>query len=424
MVLSQRLPILTCLVVIGATAPSLGAEPAEPLLRGKLPSGVFVQSSLLAPDQQTQAIGMKLGGQIQRVSNSVIRVHGSPIKVNVIAAADDASAQAILASLEKIKPHPFCLRKDLLVIEYVGQNLEEALAIKTSYELGLREKPSSVRYQIAAELAVIDEADYMACNPLFNQFLSLQHAPGGDARRQIGELARKFRFGQSLVLRNPKLGKVPAEYQSQPASTASKESGATVTYTFEKPPAREAVSYVTASMAITVDDSGLTEQSDAPPASLTAATPFWPAEDPQVKALAAQITQGKNSNGAKALAILEWLAPGKNIQYSGQTGSRYGTAQVLEQKFGHCWDFSDCFVTLCRAAGVPSRQVAGWLYGASGHVWAEFYREGRGWQQVDPTGGGELRCGIYHIPYFTSEDGPMPIVYLAMPKIVPVTGAK
>ena len=70
---------------------------------------------------------------------------------------------------------------------------------------------------------------------------------------------------------------------------------------------------------------------------------------------------------------------------------------------------------------MPARQVAGWLYGSSGHVWAEFYREGKGWQQVDPTGGGVLRCGIYHLPYFTSEDGEMPIVYLALPRIETVT---
>jgi hypothetical protein len=43
--------------------------------------------------------------------------------------------------------------------------------------------------------------------------------------------------------------------------------------------------------------------------------------------------------------------------------------------------------------------------------------EGKGWQQVDPTGGGILNCGIYHIPYFTSEDGELPIVYLGTPEI-------
>jgi transglutaminase-like putative cysteine protease len=113
-------------------------------------------------------------------------------------------------------------------------------------------------------------------------------------------------------------------------------------------------------------------------------------------------------------AILNWLKPGQNIKYAGKTGSRWGTKQVLEQRFGHCWDFSDCFVTLARAAGVPCRQLAGWFYGKSGHVWAEYYREGAGWQQVDPTGG---TCGLKHIAYFCTENGEMPIVYLSMPKI-------
>ena len=170
-------------------------------------------------------------------------------------------------------------------------------------------------------------------------------------------------------------------------------------------------------MEITVDATGLRKTADPPAAVLTAATPFWPAHDAKIKALAQQITRGKTAHGAKAMAILQWLAPGKNIKYAGQTGSRWAAAKVFDQKFGHGWDFSDCFVTLCRAAGIPSRQVAGWVYGSQGHVWAEFYRAGKGWQQVDPTGGGRLRCGIYHIAYFTTEDGEMPIVYLSMPKI-------
>jgi hypothetical protein len=36
---------------------------------------------------------------------------------------------------------------------------------------------------------------------------------------------------------------------------------------------------------------------------------------------------------------------------------------------------------------------------------------------VDATGGGKLNCGIYHIPYFTSETGEMPILYVSMPRI-------
>jgi len=95
--------------------------------------------------------------------------------------------------------------------------------------------------------------------------------------------------------------------------------------------------------------------------------------------------------------------------------------KVLEQGYGHCWDSADCFVTFCRAVGIPARQIGGWLYGSCGHGWAEVLLEGRGWQQVDPTGGGKIACGIYHIPYFTTENGEMPILYVAMPQIEVLT---
>ena len=61
--------------------------------------------------------------------------------------------------------------------------------------------------------------------------------------------------------------------------------------------------------------------------------------------------------------------------------------------------------------------MAGWLYGADGHIWAEVLFEDKGWQQVDPTGGSVLEYGIYHIGYLTSEDGGISIVYLSKPKI-------
>lgn len=135
-------------------------------------------------------------------------------------------------------------------------------------------------------------------------------------------------------------------------------------------------------------------------------------------ALAARIVANAPTQEDKVQAILTWLAPGTNIKFGGSvTGSRWGVKRVLQQKQGQCWDFADCFVTLGRAAGIPCRQVAGWLYGTSGHVWAEVWVAGRGWQQVDATGGGRLKCGIYHIPYFTTEDGEMPVLYVSMPKV-------
>jgi Transglutaminase-like superfamily len=393
-----------------------GGELVEPLLR-KLPPSVFVDSSTEVPAAQAKAIGQKLGGDIQRLTNSTVRVHGRPIQVNVLAAIDDANAKTIHAALSKIKSYPFCIRKDQLVIEYVGRDLDAAIATKTSYELGLLEKPSSVHYRVVAELATVSKADYMACNPLFNQFLAFQKGTNPQAAQQIQDMSKRFTFGHTLSLRNPKLDGGPTTHSLQPKPSDSKESGATHAYVFGELPNRQGVPFVTVTVDIAVDDTGFREGARTPPEQLTATTVFWPSNDPAISSLVKKIVAGKTTNDEKAMAILEWLSPGKNIKYSGETGSRWGTLKVLEQKFGHCWDFSDCFVTLARAAGVPSRQVAGWFYGSSGHVWAEYYREGRGWQQVDPTGGGKLPCGIYHIPYLTTEDGEMPILYVSMPKI-------
>jgi transglutaminase-like putative cysteine protease len=59
--------------------------------------------------------------------------------------------------------------------------------------------------------------------------------------------------------------------------------------------------------------------------------------------------------------------------------------------------------------------VAGWLYPREGHVWAEVLVEGSGWHAVDPTSG--AGCDERYVPYLTSEDGMMPIVYTSEVKV-------
>lgn len=393
-----------------------GAALAEDLFQS-LPPGVYLQKRVDVPPDQRDAFARKLGGGISGLTNAFLQVSGRAIQANVITADSDASAKAIHESLLKTKAAPFCIRHDRLIVEYVGNGIDAALATKTSYELKWMPKPVRLRYRLTAELATVDRADYAACNPLFNQFLALRK---GEDPRTIGEidaLAKRFTFGRTLILRSPKLHDPPGTNQFEPAPETAEDLGAVIRYRYPSVPAKHGVPFVKAALQITTDASGISDRTPPAGAKLTGATTYWPANDPKIQALAKEITRGQATNEARAAAILAWLAPGKNVRYTGDVGSRWGTLKVLDQKFGHCWDFSDCFVTLARAAGVPARQVAGWLYGTSGHVWAEYYRQGKGWQQVDPTGGGALACGIYHIPYFTSEDGEMPIVYLAMPQI-------
>ena len=66
---------------------------------------------------------------------------------------------------------------------------------------------------------------------------------------------------------------------------------------------------------------------------------------------------------------------------------------------GYCEHFAAAFVTLMRAAGIPSRVVVGYLGGelntagnylivrqSDAHAWAEIWTAERGWVRVDPTG--------------------------------------
>lgn len=63
---------------------------------------------------------------------------------------------------------------------------------------------------------------------------------------------------------------------------------------------------------------------------------------------------------------------------------------------GFCEHYASAFVFLMRAAGIPARVVTGYQGGwwsggyllvrqSDAHAWAEVWREGTGWQRVDPT---------------------------------------
>jgi hypothetical protein len=89
------------LLAAGLAVIARDANDVEPLLR-EVPPGVFVDRSLEVPPAQTKAIGQKLGGEIQRLTNSIIRVHGRMIQVNVIT-AEDGEMPIVYLSMPKIE---------------------------------------------------------------------------------------------------------------------------------------------------------------------------------------------------------------------------------------------------------------------------------------------------------------------------------
>ncbi len=135
---------------------------------------------------------------------------------------------------------------------------------------------------------------------------------------------------------------------------------------------------------------------------------YWQVEDPEIKNLANELKTPEN--------IYKYVA--KNLIYDyGRLNTniqRLGAKQALNKKQSAlCTEFADLFITLCRAAGIPSREVAGYAYTINPklrpvalnkdilHAWAEYYDfEKELWIPVDPTW--EMTTG--GVDYFNKLD--------------------
>lgn len=120
---------------------------------------------------------------------------------------------------------------------------------------------------------------------------------------------------------------------------------------------------------------------------------------PKIRELAKQITAKASSAGAKAVAVERYLR--QNYKYSLVRKPFSGPPLddfLFNQKLGHCEFFSTAMTILLRAAGVPARQVTGFLgaswnsYGgyyavrqSDAHSWVEVWIQDRGWQRFDAS---------------------------------------
>lgn len=121
-------------------------------------------------------------------------------------------------------------------------------------------------------------------------------------------------------------------------------------------------------------------------------TSLGPIDGP-VRQLAESITRGKKGVLARARAIYDWTC--ENTWRDPKTiGCGKGdVCSLLKRPGGKCTDIHSVFVALCRAAGIPAREIFGVRLGKKPvqdvttwqHCWAEFYLPGYGWVPVDPA---------------------------------------
>ncbi len=110
----------------------------------------------------------------------------------------------------------------------------------------------------------------------------------------------------------------------------------------------------------------------------------------QVKSAADEITAGKSGSVEKARAIYDWIIENMNRDESVKGCGTGDVCALLDTKAGKCTDINSVFVGLCRAAGIPAREMFGVRMNAEDitknqHCWAEFYVAGTGWVPADPA---------------------------------------
>ena len=77
-----------------------------------------------------------------------------------------------------------------------------------------------------------------------------------------------------------------------------------------------------------------------------------------------------------------------HMGYGGYNRKSIGAAEAIQLREGDCSEYTDLFVALCRAEGIPSRVVSGYTVAAEitpKHAWAEVYFKKYGWVPFDPT---------------------------------------
>lgn len=129
---------------------------------------------------------------------------------------------------------------------------------------------------------------------------------------------------------------------------------------------------------------------------------YWEKDNPAITATLNEIFKNGMPKTAKERAngIYDYVVD--TLQYDSSRINnteieRLGAVTVLNNpKSAVCMEFTDLFVALSRAAGVPAREMDGYAYSQNKdlrplsfanllHAWPEYYDPAKGWIMVDPT---------------------------------------
>jgi transglutaminase-like putative cysteine protease len=156
-----------------------------------------------------------------------------------------------------------------------------------------------------------------------------------------------------------------------------------------------------------------------------APNPFVQSDDPRIAEVAGRIAplsagSGPAERWQAAKALERWVydhVAEKNLHTAFASA-----AEVFEERAGDCTEHAVLLAALTRAAGVPSRLVAGLLYSRGsfvGHMWTEVYC-GDGWYPLDAVQGlGGVGPDHVALAHASLADGSISDLFLGL---LPVLG--
>ena len=139
--------------------------------------------------------------------------------------------------------------------------------------------------------------------------------------------------------------------------------------------------------------------------SYTGTQKYWEAGAVEIRAKAAQLTDPKLSVAEILREIYDFVTGELSYNYQKlESGElvRLGALTALSQTDqAVCMEYTDLFIALARAAGIPAREVNGYAYTADDtnrplslrvegdvlHAWPQIYLPDSGWMMIDPTWG-------------------------------------
>jgi len=133
---------------------------------------------------------------------------------------------------------------------------------------------------------------------------------------------------------------------------------------------------------------------------------YWETKSPYILKIAQELKKEDQTVVYNAKMVYEFIK--NNLKYNFEAQSkgmveRKGAEAAASQKnTWTCMEFTDLFIAITRAMGIPAREINGYAFtseesnkpisisldgGDTLHSWAEFYDPYNGWVQVDPTWG-------------------------------------